>query len=137
LAEGISKPSLNDYMAGAMLANGFIWIWSMMMGHIPLLYRAPIIILANASYLIYLVAGFTSSYLVCLRAERRHLIVGLKTALLSWLLSILFMLSFSPKPDWGFSTALLICLIMGSVAGAYLALKRRIRRRRSRHPSQG
>lgn len=126
MADEAYKPSLNDYLAGAILSNGFIWIWNLMMGHIPLLYKAPVVLLANVSYLIYIAAGFTSSYLVCLRAEREHLIVGLKTTLLAWILSILFMFSLPQNPNWSFPIALLICLTMGSIAGAYLALKRRM-----------
>jgi len=127
---GNSMPDVNDYLAGAILANGFIWIWNLILRQFRIpLSRLPVMLLADISLAIYLLAGGVSAYLVGRRASRRHLIVSLKVSFLSWLLSILLVLSMALKPIVGSIIIFLLCLHVGGVAGGYFALKRRLRRR--------
>ena len=123
-------PTINDYLAGAILANGFIWAWNLILHHFrAALFKLPILLLADISLIIYLLAGGVPAYLVSMRASRRHLIVSLKVAALSWILSLLLILSTFDKPTIGLAATLLACFLLGSVAGGYFALKRRLRER--------
>lgn len=129
VSKGKDMPELADYLAGAILANGIIWIWGLLLASFRGFFsRFPPVLLADISYLLYLTAGSISSYLVSYRASRKHLIVSLKAAGLSWLLSLLLMLSIVSRPTLGLSLVLLVCFLAGGVAGGYLALKRRMRR---------
>jgi len=124
-----STPTINDYLAGAILANGFIWAWNLILHHFrAALSRLPVLLLADISLIIYLLAGGTSAYLVSMRASRGHLIVSLKVAALSWILSLLLTLSTFTRPTIGLAATLLVCFLSGGVAGGYFALKRRIKR---------
>jgi hypothetical protein len=125
-------PELADYLAGAILANGLIWIWALTLASFRDFFsRFPPILVADISYLLYLTAGGLSSYLVSMRASTRHLIVSLKVAALSWLLSLLLMLSLASRPTLGLALVLLACFTGGGIAGGYLALRRRMRSRGS------
>lgn len=124
MSEGQRVPNLTDYMAGAMVANGFVWMWAQALPHLSWI---PFTLLAEASYVIYLLGGIVASYLVCKRASSRQLIVGLKFAAIAWAFSIIMMLSIAAEPTVGLAVALLVCFAMGGVAGAYLALKSRLR----------
>ncbi len=127
----MNMPNLNDYLAGAMLANGFVWMWSLILGYFSGFFTniSPIL-LADASYVIYLLGGITSSYLVCKRAASRHLIVGIKLSIITWIFSLIIMLSLTAEPSIGTAFALLACFVAGDIAGAYLALKSRLKAER-------
>ena len=132
MSEGREMPNLNDYLAGAILANGFVWIWSLALGHFSDLFeRIPPVILANASYVIYLSGGIVSSYLVCKRASSGHIFVGLKLVALTWAFSIVLMLSIATEPSIGLAIVFLVIFTAGGVAGAYLALRSRLKPRRA------
>lgn len=121
------KPTLTDYMAGAMIANGFVWISRQAL---PYFKWVPPVILANALYVIYLSGGIVSSYLVCIKTTSKHLLVGLKLGATAWALSLFFMLSSTLEDILGFAFVLLVIYAAGGVAGAYLALRTRLRRPR-------
>jgi hypothetical protein len=121
------KPTTNDYLAGAMLANGILWIWNQALGTMPNLFsQVPPGILADITYVIYLIAAIVASNQVCTRASSKHLIVGIKSALLSWVLSLLIMLSMAPNPTVGLTLSLLLCFLAGGVVGAYLIIRSRL-----------
>lgn len=126
-SEAQGQPSLSDYLAGAMLANGFIWIWNQMLASFSeALSAIPIGLLADASLVIYVAGATVSSKQVCKRADKQHLIVGLKFACYSWALSLLIMLSMAPDPKVSFAISLLISLAAGGLLGAYWAIKDRL-----------
>lgn len=126
------NPTLTDYMAGTMLANGFIWVWSMILSYFPdPISRIPIVILAVTAYAIYISGSAVSSYLVCKRTSSNHLMVGLKLAGLAWLFSLIMMLSSTTGPTLGSAVMLLVCYLAGGLAGAYMALRSELRPRRA------
>lgn len=128
MSEELRTPNLTDYMAGAMLANGFVWMWSILLGNLSnRISKIPVNILADIAYIVYVSGGIVSSYLVCKRTSTRHLFVGLKLAALSWVFSLFLSLSSATGPTIGLTIVLLACLTGGSVAGAYLALKAELR----------
>jgi hypothetical protein len=132
LSEEPRNPNLTDYMAGTMLANGFVWIWSMIHTYFPdLISRIPIVIQAVIAYAIYISGSAVSSYLVCKRTSSNHLMVGLKLAGLAWLFSLILMLSSTTGPTLGTAMMLLVCYLAGGLAGAYMALRSELRPRRA------
>ena len=129
MSEEERTPTLTDYMAGAMLANGFVWMPRLTL---PYFARAgvPAPLLADALFLIYLSVGIVSSYLVCKKATSKHLFVGLKFGAVAWVFSIFFLLSSTFENILGFAFVLLVIYAAGGVAGAYFAVRTRLRRTR-------
>ena len=123
------SPNFNDYMAAAMVANGVIWIWGQLLGTFEGLFSGiPTGILADLSYVLYLLVTIVASMLVCGRASSRHLMVGARFAGTAWVLSLLVMVTTAPNPSLGLAFSLLLIFAMGGLAGAYLTIRRRMRR---------
>ncbi len=122
------KPTLVDYLAGGVLANGFVWVWFKIlgsMGESPS--RLYLSLLSLTTIAIFLVSALVASYQVCRRSSSGQLIVGLKVSILAWLLSPFIILSAVEGPILGLATILLVCFSLGGVAGAYLATRARLR----------
>ncbi|MFP3952012.1 MAG: hypothetical protein ACLFVP_07755 [Candidatus Bathyarchaeia archaeon] len=115
------NPSYMDYIAAAMLSSGIIWFW------IQLVLYFNSSVLQLLSYPVYIAAQGAASYLVVTRSNRKHLSVGIKTALASWLFAIFFTISFNMKNQLGFAIIILVCFLIGGVGGAYIALNRRLK----------
>ncbi len=126
-----NEPTSNDYMAGAILANGVIWFWilSLQMFANRLSGINPSL-LADMTFVTVVVAGFVSSQQVAKRSDRNQLIVALKSALYSWAGSLL-MLATTPNVSISPITFLL-CLIAGGVLGSYMLIRMRINERKKR-----
>lgn len=125
-----STPTLTDYIAGAILSNGFVWMWYMSLFYLSSFF--PVTILADASLIIYLLGGAVSSYLVCKRASSGHLVTAVKLAFVTWIFLLFLSLSFDFELTVSFFTTLLVCFVVGDVVGAYLALRSRLRRLKTR-----
>ena len=127
----VKEPTNNDYMAGALLANGIIWLWmqslTMFSGFLS---RIPPALLVDLTYLTFIIAGFISSQQVAKRSDRNQLIVSLRSALYSWAGSLLMMLSMSGTPTISFALIVFICLMIGAVVGTYMLIRSRISERR-------
>ncbi|MEM3069323.1 MAG: hypothetical protein QW638_00260 [Candidatus Bathyarchaeia archaeon] len=122
-------PTITDYMAGALLANGPIWMWRMAIGYFSDWFSAlPSALLGGVSLIIYVAGGSLASYLVCNRAEKGPLLAALKLIAAEWAFYIMMMISTIPEPSLGQASLSLICFIVGGFLGAYLSTKRRLRR---------
>jgi O-antigen/teichoic acid export membrane protein len=125
------KPNINDYMAGAMLANGVVWIWMQALSVFrEYTIQVPAVILADISYVIYILGGYYASRQVCKRADEKHLIVGVKLAAASWVMGVFIMFTLAPEPNAGLMFALLVCFAAGCVLGGYMTVRARLNRRR-------
>ncbi|MBS7637887.1 hypothetical protein KEJ49_03210 [Candidatus Bathyarchaeota archaeon] len=125
----VRSPNITDYMAGALLANGPVWMWMMAIGYFSDLFSAlPPALLGGLSLTIYLAGGSLASYLVCNRAERGLLLAALKLVAAEWAFYIMMMISTIPEPSLGQASPLLLCFIIGGLIGAYLSARRRLRR---------
>ncbi|OGD55716.1 hypothetical protein A3K81_04430 [Candidatus Bathyarchaeota archaeon RBG_13_60_20] len=129
------QPNINDYMAGAMLANGVVWIWMQSLG----LFReytshVPAALLADLSYVVYVAGAYYASRQVCKRADEKHLIVGLKLAAASWVMGVLIMFTLAPEPDGPLMLALLLCFAAGGILGGYITVKAQLKKRREASP---
>lgn len=124
------EPTGNDYMAGAILANGIIWLWMQSLTLFSgFTNRISPSILADFTAVTIVVAGFISSQQVAKRSDRNQLIVALRSALYSWAGSLLMMLT-APNASITFALILLVCLLAGSVVGSYMLIRMRINERK-------
>lgn len=119
-------PEITDYMAGALLANGPIWMWNLAVGYFSGNFSTlPPVLVGGISLIIYVAGGSLASFLVCGRADEGLLPVALKLVGAEWAFSIMMMLSNIPEASLGQALLLLISLLIGGLMGAYLSLKRR------------
>ena len=116
------KPVIFDYFAGGLLTCGLIWFWLQFISYFP----DPI--LTFLSWPVFIAAGTVSAYLVCKRTTKGHLGVGIKTALSSWLITVLILFSFGLDLGTYQIVILLICFVLGGLAAAYISLKNRFRK---------
>ncbi len=124
MSEEPRNPTITDYMAGVMLANGIVWIWAMALATFSDFFsRIPHVILAFIAYVIYILGSTLASYLVCKRTSSKHLVIGLKLAGLAWFFLLIMMLGATTMPTPALAIILLVCYGVGGMAGGYLALR--------------
>jgi hypothetical protein len=122
----IRKPSLTDYMAGGMLTNGVVWVWSMFLTYVLRVQTSQTsIVVLLISYLVYLGGSILAAYLVCQRTTSNHIIVALKTSAAGWIFTLFFMFSYVDV-SLGTVVVLLLTFGVGGLIGAYSALKKRL-----------
>jgi hypothetical protein len=114
-------PKIFDYFAGAILTNGLATI-AIYLAAWELLFQYLLIPLW------FLSAG-VSTYLVCMRTTKNHLVTGGKTALLSIVIGFL-MVPTLQSIDLGSLALILICYLIGSIGGAYYALREQLKRKK-------
>ena len=116
------RPVVFDYFAGGLLTSGLIWFWLQFISY----FTDPTI--ASLTGPVFIAASAVSTYLVCKRTTRGHLAVGVKTALSSWLVTVLILLSFGLELDISLILILLVCFVLGGLVAAYITLKDRFRK---------
>ena len=112
------SPKLFDYFAGAILTNGLAMI-AIYLAAWELLFQYLLIPL-------WFVAAGVSAYLVCMRTTKNHLLTGAKTAVLSIVLGF-FMVLMLQGLDLGILALVLVCYLIGSIGGAYYALREQLK----------
>ncbi len=114
-------PKLFDYFAGAILTNGlataaiYLAAWEILFQYLLI----PLILLAAA----------VATYLVCMRTTKNHLVTGGKTAILSILLGFV-MVPTMQSLELASLILILVCYIVGSIGGAYWALREQLKRKK-------
>lgn len=125
------EPSNTDYLAGAMLANGIIWIWMQALSLIGEgAFIVPKSLLADLSFLIYIFGGYYAATQVCKRADTGHLIVGLKTAGYASVMALVIMLTMISQLNIAIALSISISLLVGGVLAGYMRIRKRLQRRR-------
>lgn len=125
------KPNNTDYIAGAMLANGIIWIWMQALSLIGEdVFIVPKGLLTDLSFLIYIFGGYYAASQVCKRADTQHLIVGLKTAGYASVMALIIMLTMISQLKVSIVLSVSISLFAGGVLGGYMFVRKRLQRRR-------
>ncbi len=120
----------NDFMAGAMMANGIVFVWMQALSVFrQYASQLPPRVLVDASYIIYILAGYLASRQVTKRANRDHLKAGLKTAGYSTIMGLLIISTMNSEPGIGFAVILGVCYFAGSILGSYMELKTSLKRR--------
>lgn len=123
----------NDYMAAAILANGIIWFWILSLNMFSgFTSRINPTLLVDVTYITFILAGFISSQQVAKRSKRNQLIISLRSAIYSWAGAVVMMLSIQNTPTIKFALTVLVCLLLGAVAGSYMLIRFRISERRKR-----
>ena len=112
------SPKLFDYIAGAILTNGLAMI-AIYLAAWALIFQYLLIPL-------WFVAAGVSTYLVCMRTTKNHLVTGAKTAVLSIILGF-FMVPTMQSLDLGILGLVLVCYLVGSIGGAYYALNEQLK----------
>jgi hypothetical protein len=117
------QPNIYDYVAGAMLANGVVWMWM----QAPSVFKeytskVPAALLADMGYVVYILGGYYASRQVCKRADEKYLIVGVKLAVASWIMGVFIMFTLAPELDARLMFALLVCFTAGCVLGGYMTV---------------
>ena len=130
-----SRPTLFDYFAGALLANGISWMWISSLGYLSAAFSTSV--LAELSYVVYIAIGILASFLVCRRTSSRHISVALKLVAIEWIFSLVMIMSYLDQPTTGMALALLVCFLMGGIAGAYITLRSQLRRRKEAPQARG
>jgi len=108
------SPKLFDYIAGAILTNGLSMV-AVYLAAWEILFQYLMIPL-------WFVAAGVSAYLVCMRTTKNHLVTGAKMAVLAIILGF-FMVPTLQGLELGILAWILICYIIGSIGGAYYALR--------------
>jgi len=112
------RPTLFDYVAGAILMNGLATM---------ALYVAVYLSLIEFLLIpLWFLAAGVSAYLVCRRTTKQHLMVGIKTAVLSIVVGVVMLPTFGSL-ELPQIVMVLICYLVGSFGGAYYALKQQMR----------
>jgi hypothetical protein len=129
--ESIREPNNTDYLAGAMLANGIVWIWMQALSLIGEdAFILPKSLLADLSFLIYIFGGYYAATQVCKRADTGHLIVGLKTAGYASAMALVIMLTMISQLNIGIALSISISLFAGCVLAGYMYVRKRLQKRR-------
>jgi hypothetical protein len=131
LTQPKKNPTGNDYFAGAMLANGIVWVWMQALS----LFRAqtssiPLTFLADISFVVYIFGAYLAVSQVGKRTDTGHLIVGLKTAIYSWVMAIVIMFTMAAEPTFSLAIVLLVCFLAGGILGGYMLVRKRLKERR-------
>lgn len=125
-----SQPE-NDFMAGAMMANGISFVWLQALAVFrQYVSQIPERLLVDLSFVIYVFAGYVASRQVVKRAKREHLKAGLKTAGYSAIMGLLISSTLPNYSGLNLGITLGVCYVTGCILGAYMITRDRLRQRR-------
>ncbi len=117
----VLTPKFFDYFAGAILTNGLATMAIYLAAYEPFFQYLLI-------PLWFLAAG-VSAYLVCMRTSKEHLLVGAKTAVVSIAVGVV-MIPTLQGLELGILALILVCFLLGSIGGAYYALREQLKRQK-------
>jgi len=110
LTKNMRQPSTTDYLAGAVISYGIVYFW--------LALKTVTGVPWYLAYPAYYLAGLASSYLVCKKAESDSLSTGVKSAIVSWMLTVIGILAITQQTSTVFIVTLLVLMILGGVTSA-------------------
>lgn len=113
------RPSITDYMAGAVLAYGIVYFWI----ELKTFYDPPWVL----AYIMYYLASLIPSYLVCKRTGAAELPVAIRSVLISWALVIVNLWAFTQGNTTSLFILLLVMFLLGGATSAYISLRRRLK----------
>jgi len=116
-------PSSTEYGMAAILSYASVYFMSWMITKNPETNWITLL-----AYPVYFIGAFYPAYLLSSRAGYAHLMVGIKSAFYGWLFSGFSLWVLTGTASFIFLLLLLICFILGGFSGAYIALKRQIRK---------
>ncbi|HUV34623.1 MAG TPA: hypothetical protein VMW22_06800 [Candidatus Desulfaltia sp.] len=113
------RPSITDYMAGAVLSYGIVYFWI----ELKTFYDPPWVL----AYIMYYLASLIPSYLVCKRTGAAELPVAIRSVLISWALVIVNLWAFTQGNTTSLFALLLVMFLLGGATSAYISLRRRLK----------
>jgi hypothetical protein len=113
-----------DYFAAGIISNFFVWLWNSVLVYIPLLSILDSYSVTVLSYMVYTIGSVVGCNLLLMKASRNFSKTCLKSALVSWGISIPLLLRFSTEFYIGLIVSLLFCFLMGGLIASYLNIKR-------------
>lgn len=116
-------PSSTEYGMAAILSYASVYFMSWMITKNPETNWITLL-----AYPVYFIGALYPAYLLSSRAGYAHLMVGIKSAFYGWLFSGFSLWVLTGTASFIFLLLLLICFILGGFSGAYIALKRQIRK---------
>jgi uncharacterized membrane protein YqgA involved in biofilm formation len=103
-----------------MLAGGSMWFWLQIENYFSS------ILVTILSYPIYILIGTLPAYLVSTRSSTQHLINGLKSSAVSWIVWIIIFFSFGVQLSIPYMIIVLLCFALGGVLGSFMALRTKL-----------
>ena len=120
LSEEIERtPSIIDYLAAATLAYGTIFFWLKLSTIIQL----PWLL----SYLIFYLGGVGTTYLVCRRTDRNQFPVAIKSAIFSWVFTLVCLITFTKGDPSSFFKMLLVLFLLGGITSSIISMRERLK----------
>jgi cbb3-type cytochrome oxidase subunit 3 len=116
-------PSSTEYGMAAILSYSSVYFISWLIIQNPDANWVTLV-----AYPVYFIGALYPAYLLSSRAGYAHLMVGIKSAFYGWLFSGFSLWVLTGTASFIFLLLLLICFILGGFSGAYVALKRQIRK---------
>lgn len=117
-------PRLEEYIAGALLANSLGWLTIAIIPYILEYYGETIMSIAEILISIaYLISTVAASYLVCRIAYRDKMKIGLTIGSTAILINMLFLATMR-GPPLILLIELICAQVFGGILGAYIAEKK-------------
>jgi hypothetical protein len=119
LVEEVEKtPSVTDYLASAMLSYSVIFLW--------LKFSSIIEISWGVSYLFFYVAGLGPTYLIINRITRNHFPVAMISVFVSWVFTLVCLITFTQGDPTEFFKTLLVFYFLGGLTSSVIRMRRRL-----------
>ena len=115
--------SITDYLASAILSYGIIFFWL----KISTMITMPWLV----SYLFFYAAGLGPTYLICTRTTRNQLPVAMISAVFSWVITLVSLITFTQGDPMGFFKMLLVLFLLGGLSASIITMKLRLRPKKS------
>lgn len=120
LSEEVEKsPSFTDYLAAATLAYGTIFFWLKLSTIVEL----PWLV----SYIIFYLGGLGPTYLVSRRTDRNQFPVAIKSAVFSWVFTLVCLITFTQGDPSSFFIMLLVLFLLGGITSSIITMKERLK----------
>jgi uncharacterized membrane protein HdeD (DUF308 family) len=121
MASAERSPKLFDYFAGAILTNG--------LGTMAIYLAAFEPFFQYLLIPLWCLAAAVSTYLVCMRTTKDHLLTGVKAAVVSIALGVV-MVPTMQGLEISSLVLIFVCFLIGSIIGAYYALREQLNRKK-------
>jgi len=120
LSEETEKiPSLTDYLAAATLSYGIIFFWL----KLSTIIQVP----WPVSYLLFYIGGLGPTYLMCRRTDRNQFPVAIKTAVFSWVFTLVCLITFTQGDPSSFFKMLLVFFLLGGISSSVVSMRERLK----------
>ncbi len=119
LSEEIERtPSIIDYLAAATLAYGTIFFWL----NLSISIQIPWLL----TYLIFYLGGVGTTYLVCRKTDRNQFPVAMKSAIFSWVFTLVCLITFTQGDPSSFFMMLLVLFLLGGITSSVFSMRERL-----------